>query len=55
MPWKPEDAKHKTKKADTPEKQSLWSRIANQVLKDTGDEARAVREANSAIKRMKHG
>jgi hypothetical protein len=50
MPWKPSDAIHKTKKADTPEKQFLWSRIANQQLRKGASEASAIRQANAAMK-----
>ena len=49
MPWNPEDAKSHTKKADNPKRQRMWAEVANSVLSDTGDEGRAVREANSAV------
>lgn len=51
MPWTPSDgpARH-TKKADTPAKRQQWSAVANKVLADTGDEGRAVRIANGAVK-----
>lgn len=51
MPWDSRDALRHTKKADTKEKQSAWSKIANAVLRKTGDEASAVRIANAQIKR----
>jgi uncharacterized protein YdaT len=51
MPWTSEDAGRHTKKADTPELQRLWSEIANQVLDSTGDEGRAIREANAVVAR----
>ncbi len=46
MPWKASDATAHTKKAATPKAQRQWSDVANTVLKATGDEGRAVREAN---------
>jgi len=51
MPWKPSDASSKTKKANTPSRKRQWAHVADKVLADTGDEARAIREANGAIKR----
>ena len=50
MPWTPADAARKTKKADTPEKQALWARTANAILLNTGDEAKAIRMANTAVR-----
>lgn len=49
MPWTPDDAPRHTKKADTPKLRRLWSEIANQVLDATGDEGRAIREANAVV------
>ena len=51
MPWKPGSAKAHTKKASTPAKKRQWSSTANKVLKETGDEGRAVRIANAAVKK----
>jgi hypothetical protein len=53
MPWSPKDASKKTHKADTPSKKRQWVHVADQVLAKTGDEARAIREANSVVKRNK--
>jgi hypothetical protein len=53
MPWKASDAERHTSKADTPERQALWAKVANAALKSTGDEARAIREANAVIGRAK--
>lgn len=52
MPWRPEDAPHHTKKADTSELCALWSEVANKTLAETQDEARAVRTANAVIRRV---
>lgn len=49
MPWTDADALRHTKKAKTPRLKAMWSTVANGVLKASGDEARAVREANGAV------
>ena len=51
MPWTPKDAARHTKKASSAKKQRQWRDVANTVLAKTGDEGRAVREANGVIKR----
>ncbi len=51
MPWAPSDATTKNRKADTPKKKRQWSDIANDVLKRTGNEGRAVRTANGVLKK----
>jgi uncharacterized protein YdaT len=51
MPWNPEDAERHTKKADSPKRQRMWADIANSVLSETGDEGRAIREANARVGR----
>lgn len=53
MPWTSRDAYRHTKKAATPHLQRLWSNVANSALKGSGDEAAAIREANSAVARAK--
>lgn len=55
MPWKPGDAKRKTRKASTPKKQRQWSDVANSVLSSSGDEGRAIREANAVVGRRHKG
>ena len=52
MPWTSKDSKRHTKKA-TGSLASVWSKVANQVLGKTGNDARAVREANAVVKRAK--
>lgn len=49
MPWSAADAQSHTSAADTPARQKLWSEIANRVLAKTGDEGRAIREANAVV------
>ncbi len=54
MPWTPSSGPSRhTKKASTPAKKKAWSATANAVLKKTGDEGRAVRIANSVVKKKK--
>jgi hypothetical protein len=52
MPWKPEQAK-KHNKAATGKKAKQWAATADEVLKQTGDDAKAIRIANAAIKKGK--
>jgi hypothetical protein len=33
----------------------VWSKVANEVLERTGDEARAIRSANAAVNRIREG
>jgi len=51
MPWTPDDARSHTKKATTEKARRQWAEIANQILEQTGDEGRAIREANAVIAR----
>jgi len=51
MPWKANDAKHKTKKAKSKSEQKRWAATANAVLKKTGDDAKAIRIANASVKK----
>ena len=50
MPWTADDATAHTKKATSPEEKEKWAKIANSVLEETGDEGRAIRVANAAVK-----
>lgn len=52
MPWTPDDAEKHTHKANTPELQQLWAKVANESLDRDGDEGRAIREANAVIARQ---
>ena len=53
MPWENEDAHGHTKKANTPRKREVWTDVANETLNRTGDEGRAVREANAVVSRIR--
>ena len=52
MPWTPDDAERHTHKATTWELQELWAKVANECLERTGDEGRAIRQANAVIARQ---
>lgn len=49
MPWAPNDST-KHKKGLGPDAQKRWSRIANAVLRQSGDEGQAIRIANGATR-----
>jgi len=51
MPWSAGDAT-KHHKGATGKKGKLWARVANQVLSKTGNEGRAIREANAVVNRF---
>lgn len=53
MPWTSRDAYRHTKKANSPSKQRQWAHVANSILESSGDEARAIREANAAVSHNK--
>jgi hypothetical protein len=53
MPWTAKDAQRHTKKAKSNEASRQWAEVANKVLSETGDEGRAVREANAAVAKRK--
>jgi hypothetical protein len=55
MPWQSRDAKRHTKKATTPKKRRQFAHVANEILERTGDEGRAIRGANSAVKKNRSG
>jgi len=52
MPWTAADAESHNKAANTPAKRSRWAAVANQILKQTGNDARAIKGANAAIANM---
>lgn len=51
MPWTPKEATKHNKKA-VGAKGALWASVANSILKRSGDDAKAIRIANAAIKRV---
>lgn len=52
MPWTPDDAERHTHKATSPALKELWAKIANERLERTGNEGRAIREANAVVARQ---
>lgn len=50
MPWQPEDAPKHNKGVQSERQRQVWAGIANETLAKTGDESRAIRAANSALK-----
>ncbi len=56
MPWTAKDTgRHNKRAAKSPRKRKVWSKVANQVLSKTGNEGRAIREANAVANRMYGG
>ena len=55
MPWTPDEAERHTHKATTWALKELWAKVANECLERTGDEGRAIREANAVIARQAEG
>ena len=54
MPWTPKSGPSRhTKKASTPAKKKAWSETANAVLKESGDEGKAIRIANARIAKIR--
>jgi hypothetical protein len=52
MPWTPNDAERHTHKATSWELKELWAKVANECWERTGDEGRAIREANAVVARQ---
>ena len=53
MPWTASSGPRRhTKKAKSPKAKRAWAATANAVLAKSGDEGKAVRIANSVVKRM---
>jgi hypothetical protein len=51
MPWTPDDAERHTQKGTNWRLKELWAKVANECLERTGDEGRAIREANAVVAR----
>lgn len=56
MPWKAADAQQHNSKANTPNRQRLWAKVANRTygaMERSGhpDEGAAIRTANAAVDR----
>ena len=55
MPWTAQDAKRHNKKAKSGKASRQWAAVANSVLAKTGNDVKAIREANAVIARRSHG
>jgi uncharacterized protein YdaT len=55
MPWSMKDAPTHTKKATTPKTQKAFAKVANKVLKESKDEGKAIKIANSVVAKIKGG
>jgi uncharacterized protein YdaT len=53
MPWTSRDVSKHNKSVKSPKRRRQWSEVANSILERTGDDARAIRGANSAVKKSK--
>jgi hypothetical protein len=51
MPWTARESSRFTRKAKSPKRKRQWSKVANSILKRTGSDERAIRGANSAVKK----
>lgn len=51
MPWTAKSASGKTHKAKSPAAKRQWAATANAVLAKSGDDGKAIRIANAAVKR----
>ena len=51
MPWTPKQATKHNHKIKSAKRKKQWSKVANSILARTGDEGRAIRGANSAVKK----
>jgi uncharacterized protein YdaT len=51
MPWSASDAPRHTRKAKSPRAKRQWGHVANSMLKRGYSEGRAIRAANSVVKR----
>ena len=52
MPWTPDDVEGHTHIATTSTFKELWAKATNENLERTGDEGRAIGEANAVVARQ---
>lgn len=57
MPWKDQAdvSRHNKAAGKSKRKGKVWRNVANKILASTGDEGRAIREANAVAGRMYRG
>lgn len=53
MPWTPNDATKKTKKADTPVAKRQWKDVANSAKARGASDETAIREASAVVAKRK--
>jgi uncharacterized protein YdaT len=51
MPWTARDVSRHNSHVKSPKRKKQWRDVANSILKRTGDDARAIRGANSVVKK----
>jgi uncharacterized protein YdaT len=51
MPWTQKDVSRHDKAARSPKRKRQWSKVANAILERTGDDVRAIRGADSVVKK----
>lgn len=51
MPWRAGDVSKHNKSVKSPKRRRQWRDVANSILARTGDEGRAIRGANSVVKK----
>jgi len=53
MPWRSKDVPAKTSKAKSAVAKKQWTSTANAVLAKSGDDGKAIRIANAAVKKRR--
>jgi hypothetical protein len=53
MPWRTDDESLRHNKLAHGRLGEIWRQVANDTLERTGDDARAIREANAVIRRIR--
>lgn len=51
MPWTARDVSKHNKSVKSPKRRRQWRDVANSILKRTGSDSRAIRGANSVVKK----
>ena len=51
MPWTASEAAKHDRAAKSPKRKRQWAKTANAILKRTGSDSRAIRGANSVVKK----
>ena len=51
MPWSQREVSRHNKNVKSPKRKRQWAKVANSILKRTGSDSRAIRGANSVVKK----